>query len=154
MDVKYLNPFIEAFTTVMPQVGFGTVEIGNIAAIDNKSITASGVVVVLGIVGDLRGNVVYTLDEASAKSIASTMMMGMPIEELDDMARSALSELTNMLTATAATCFSNVGIMADISTPTTLQGENISIKMTSEQILSVRLLADGIPMDINVSFEK
>lgn len=154
MDVKYLNPFIEAFTSVMPQVGFGTVQIGDIATKEGKSITASGVVVVLGIVGDVSGNVVYTLDEAAAKGIASTMMMGMPIEGLDEMAKSALSELTNMLTATAATGFAGLGMMADISTPTMLQGEGMSIMMTSHQIFCARLLADDIPVGIHVSLEK
>lgn len=153
MDVKYLNPFIESFSAIMPQVGFGTVQIGDISIKEGKSITASGIVVVLGIVGDVSGNVVYTLDEASAKGIASTMMMGMPIEALDDMAKSALSELTNMLTATAATGFASLGMMADISTPTMLQGENMSIMMTSHQVFCARLLADDIPLEIYISFE-
>lgn len=153
MDVKYTNPFIESFTTVMPQLGFSNVQIDDLSAKSCKEIIASGVIVVLGIVGDVRGNVVYTLDIDSAKSIASTMMMGMPIDEIDDMARSALSELTNMLTANAATCFSNTGIVVDISTPTMLQGEKISMKMSSEQVMCIRLLADAIPIEINVSFE-
>ncbi len=153
MDVKYLNPFIEAFTAVMPQVGFGTAEIGGITVRDSKSVSASGIIVVLGIVGDISGNVVYTLDEDAAKSIASAMMMGMPIEELDDMAKRALSELTNMLTATAATGFAGLGIAADISTPTMMQSDSISIKMSTQQVLCARLLADGIPLEIHVSLE-
>lgn len=39
-----------------------------------------------------------------------TMMMGMPVIEFDDMAQSALSELSNMLTANAATSFAEMGI--------------------------------------------
>ena len=43
------------------------------------------------------------------------MMMGMPVTELDEMSQSALSELSNMLTASAATSFSNLGITIDIN---------------------------------------
>lgn len=153
MDVKYLNPFIEAFTTIMPQVGFETVEVGDIAENNGKSIVADGIIVVLGIVGDICGNIVYTIDDTAAKGISSVMMMGMPIDTLDEMAKSALSEMTNMLTATAATGFSALGIAADISTPTMIEGENISIKMTTQKFFSVSLLANGIPLKINVSLE-
>lgn len=136
----------------MPQLGFNNVRIGKMGA-KGKDLVDTGVVIILGIVGDVKGNVVYTLSVDSAKRIASTMMMGMPIEQFDDMAKSALQELTNMLTANAATFFSNIGITIDISTPTLLQGENISIKMNSEPVLCVQLLADDIAVDANISFE-
>lgn len=136
----------------MPQLGFNNVRIGKMGA-KGKDLVDTGVIIILGIVGDVKGNVVYTLSVDSAKRIASTMMMGMPIEQFDDMAKSALQELTNMLTANAATFFSNIGITIDISTPTLLQGENISIKMNSEPVLCVQLLADDITVDANISFE-
>ena len=152
MDVKYITPFIEAFTAVMPELGFGNVKMGVLSG-KGKEITGSGVFVILGIVGAIRGNAVYAIDIESAKQIASVMMMGAPVDDFDDMASSAISELTNMLTANAATAFSNSGILIDISTPTMLQGENISINMSSDQVLCVQLLADDIPLEINISFE-
>ncbi len=152
MDVKYINPFIESFSSVMPQLGFENIKIGELN-VKSKEVTESGVIAVVGIVGDVRGNAVYTMSVDAAKTFASTMMMGMPVEELDDMAKSALSELSNMLTATAATAFSNVGITVDISTPTLLQGENISVKLSADPILCIRLFADDTPLDLNVSFE-
>ena len=152
MDVKHVNPFIDAFASVMPMLGFSKVEKGGLK-INSRNISGNGVIVILGIVGEIRGNVVYIIDLESAKKIASTMMMGMPVEELDQMSISALSELTNMLTANAATCFSTMGITIDISTPTLLIGDNVDVKMSSEQVLCVELLADGIPVEVNIAFE-
>jgi chemotaxis protein CheX len=152
MDVNHINPFISAFTTVMPQLGFNTVKKGALS-VKGKELLSSGVIIVLGIVGAIKGNVVYAIAMEDAKKIASSMMMGMPVDELDEMAQSALSELTNMLTANAATCFADAGISIDISTPTLLHGKNISLKMSSSQVLCVQLLADGIPIDINIAFE-
>ena len=151
MDVKYVNPFIESFQAVMPQLGFNEISIGKLSA-KSKEVNCNGVVIVLGLLGGIRGNVVYTMQTEDAKKIASTMMMGMPVEEFDEMAGSALSELTNMLTANAATLFCNLGITVEISTPTMLQGETMSVKMVSDQILCVQLVADGISIDINLSF--
>lgn len=153
MNVKYMDPFIASFSSVMPQLGFENIRTGEI--IDKeKEVVGTGVIVILGIVGELRGNVVYNIDIETAKQIASTMMMGMPIEEFDDMAKSALSELTNMLTATAATAFSDMGVTVDISTPTMLQGENMAVKMSASHIMCVTMFADDMPIEINVSFEK
>lgn len=151
MDVKFINPFIESFNYVMPELGFADAKMGTIS-VKGKNIKGSGVIIVLGVVGAIRGNVVYTIDIESAKQIASTMMMGAPVDEFDDMASSAISELTNMLTANAATAFSNNGILIDISTPSMLQGEDVSINMSSDPVLCVQLLADNIPIEINISF--
>lgn len=152
MDVKHINPFVESFANVMPQIGFSNIQKGGLS-VKGKDFKNSGVIIIVGIVGALKGNVVYSTSIENAKKIASTMMMGMPVAELDDMSQSALSELTNMLTANAATSFSNLGVNIDISTPTLLHGDNISAKMSSDKVLCVQLLADGIPIDINIAFE-
>ncbi|MFR1802529.1 MAG: chemotaxis protein CheX [Faecalispora jeddahensis] len=152
MDVRHVNPFIESFTTVMPQLGFGNIQRGNLS-VKGQELTYSGVIIIVGIVGAIKGNVVYCIGMEAAKKIASTMMMGMPVDTLDEMSRSALSELTNMLSANAATSFFNAGITMDISTPTLLYGENISVKMSSNQVLCIQLLADEYPIEINIAFE-
>ena len=152
MDVRHVNPFIESFTTVMPQLGFSNIQRGNLSE-KGQELTYSGVIIIVGIVGAIKGNVVYCIGMEAAKKIASTMMMGMPVDTLDEMSRSALSELTNMLTANAATSFFNAGITMDISTPTLLYGENISVKMSSNQVLCIQLLADEYPIEINIAFE-
>jgi chemotaxis protein CheX len=151
MDVKYLNPFVVSFTSVMPELGFSNAQIGKLTA-KGKEITGSGILVVVGIVGAIRGNVLYAIDNEAAKQIASTMMCE-TVDELDETAMSAISELTNMLTAHAATSFFDIGIEIDISTPTMLQGENVSVKMNSEQVLCIELIADDIPVEINIAFE-
>ncbi len=152
MDVKYVNPFIESFTTVMPQLGFASTKKGNLS-LKNKDIVYTGVIIIVGLVGAIKGNVVYCIGMEDAKKIASTMMMGMPVDNFDELAQSALSELTNMLTANAATCFSAMDIMIDISTPTLLYGNNVSVKMGSNKVLCIQLIANEIPIDINISFE-
>ena len=152
MDVKYVNPFIESFATVMPQLGFGSIKKGNLS-VKGKDIVYSGVIVIVGLVGAIKGNIVYCIDMEDAKKIASTMMMGMPVDKLDELSQSALSELTNMLTANAATCFSAMDVTIDISTPTLLYGNNVSVKMSSNQVLCIQLIANDIPIDINISFD-
>lgn len=153
MDVKYVNPFIESFVSVVPQLGFSKVQKGGLS-VKGKDLINTGVIIVVGIVGAIKGNVVYSMDMESAMKIASIMMMGTPVDELDEMSQSALSELANMLTASAATSFYNVGIKIDISTPTLLYGENISVNMSSDKVLCIQFMADDNVIDINIAFEK
>ncbi|MBI4856653.1 MAG: chemotaxis protein CheX [Acetobacterium woodii] len=152
MDVTIINPFIASVTDVMPQLGFGNIVLKEQIE-KSKKITASGIVLTLGIVGDKKGNVAYSIDTEGAKQIASTMMMGMPVDELDDMAKSAISELSNMLTANATINFSNDGINVDISPPTMLTGEDIELSMSKDQVMCVQFDIDGIKLEINVALD-
>ncbi|WP_313568115.1 chemotaxis protein CheX [Acetoanaerobium noterae] len=152
MDVRLINPFIGAVTGIMPQIGFSSITRKGIS-LKEKKFMASGVVLTLGIVGDKKGNVVYSIDMDGAKKIASTMMMGMPVEELDDMSKSALSELSNMLTANASINFSNDGINVDISVPTMMYGEEIEINLQKDNIVCIDFDVDGIVLSVNVALD-
>ena len=151
MDVKHINPFIQAFFNIMPQVGFSDIKKQGITV--ENDIKSKGIIINLGIVGDVKGNVAYIMDMESGKKIASKMMMGFPVNELDDMAQSAISELTNMLTANASINLANIGVNINISTPTLMYGDNIQIKMNTEKILNVKLTADDIPIDVNIALQ-
>ena len=152
MDVRLINPFIGAVTGLMPQIGFSNITRKGIS-LKEKKFMVSGVVLTLGIVGDKKGNVVYSIDMDGAKKIASTMMMGMPVEELDDMSKSALSELSNMLTANASINFSNDGINVDISVPTMMYGEEIEINLQKDNIVCIDFDVDGIVLSVNVALD-
>ena len=152
MDVRLINPFIGAVTGIMPQIGFSNITRKGIS-LKEKKFMVSGVVLTLGIVGDKKGNVVYSIDMDGAKKIASTMMMGMPVEELDDMSKSALSELSNMLTANASINFSTDGINVDISVPTMMYGEEIEINLQKDNIVCIDFDVDGIVLSVNVALD-
>ena len=116
MDAKLVNPFIDAFMTVLPQIGFQEPTRAAMNVKD-KMTQSLGVTIIVGFTKQIRGNVVYNMSEDTAKYIASTMMMGMPVESFDEMAQSAVSEMSNMLTANAATNLAAMGLEVDISTP-------------------------------------
>ncbi|ACQ54226.1 chemotaxis protein CheX [Clostridium botulinum] len=152
MDAKYINPFIDSFYNVLPQIGFSNVTREDVAIKNN--VESLGILINLGIVGDIKGNIVYNIQEENGKKIASKMMMGLPVEELNEMAQSALSELSNMLTANASINFSNIGVNVNISTPTLMYGQDIKIKLNTDKILNIKIVADDIPIDVNIAFEK
>lgn len=140
IDIKYINPFIKASLTVMEMLGMAGGKFGKPSISDLKFPNETFLIQV-GVTGGMRGQVCLGLGEEKAKFVASTMMMGMPVNELDDMARSALGELGNMIMGNASTIFSTLNIIFDITPPISLYGKNL--KVTSENV------AIKIPILIN-----
>ena len=153
MDVKLVNPFIDAFTTVLPQMGFPTPQRTGMT-VNNQNAVSKGVAVIVGFTKEIRGNVVYNMSEDTAKFIASTMMMGMPVESFDEMAQSAISEMSNMLTANAATNLTALGLEVDISTPSLTVGSDFQIKISNEQYLCVVMDVSGHQVEIDIAVQQ
>ena len=155
MDAKLVNPFIDAFIfiTVMPQIGFPTPKRTKVFLSD-KNTVSKGVIVMVGFTKQIRGNVVYNMFEDTAKFIASTMMMGMPVTEFDAMAQSAISELSNMLTANTATNLTNLELEVDISTPSLTVGKGFELKISDGQFLTIEMDCGGHKIDIAIAVDR
>lgn len=113
-----------------------------------REIIQDAIAVKLELTGDRTGTVLIRFNEENAKKTASAMMMGMPVEDLDDMALSALAELGNMIMGGASIHLSEAGINTDITTPTLLKGD-INIKNTISVPISNNDMR--IVLDINIS---
>ena len=152
MDVNYINPVLGAFMTVLPQLGLADVQRKGVS-VKGRYIESPGVMIIVGIVGDIKGNIIYGMTIDDARKIASTMMMGMPVNDFDDLAQSAISELTNMLTANVATNFSTDNIIINISTPTLMHGE-FTANANAEQVLCVDMSVNDTIIQVHISLEK
>lgn len=150
--LKIYDPFSATALNVFSQLGFSDVKIGSITEC-GKNLNTPDVVVVIGFTGDLRGNAIFAMGEDCAKSIASTMMMGTPVETFDEMAQSAVGELGNMLSANTCIEFASKGITADISTPTIMHGV-FSTKASYDPVWRIEISISGMPFYIFVSCEQ
>ena len=152
MDAKLVSPFLEAVFQVLPAVGCEGAKRGELK-LKNKLSATMDVTALIGLSGSLRGNVIYCMAEETARNMASIMMMGMPVEQLDEMSRSALAELSNMITAAASTIFSGRGINLDISPSTLITGKNVKVMVSQVQTLSVQVIAPPGIIELNVGLE-
>jgi chemotaxis protein CheX len=150
MNVEHINPFIEASKTVMKTVANIDISLGRVY-LKTSPYSSETLVVVVGLMGELRGQVIFSMDKNVAFKIASAMMMGMSITKLDEMSKSAIAESTNVILGNAATLFYNRGINIQITPPSLMMGNNIQISTPNMKILSIPLiLSTGgkIEMDI------
>lgn len=152
MDVNEIQPFIVAAYSVLEQLGITDIKKNKVGKI-NKLKSQYPVTVVLGITGDIRGNVTYNMPIDTAKKIVSIMMMGTPVDELDDMAKSALSELSNMITGNSSSIFESQKKTIDISPPTLITGNNIKAWISSVETILIELDTSAGKIEINVGLE-
>lgn len=121
LNAEHINPFLMAAKKVMQDMCF--VEVGiQKPVLKEASFSSDTWVIIIGVTGEMRGQVLLAMSETSACSIASKMCM-MDVKAIDDFASSALSELGNMIMGNAATVFSSNGIGIDITPPTLSHGE-------------------------------
>lgn len=152
MDAKMVSPFLEAFFSVLPAVGMSDVRRGSIA-LKEKLLATRDITALVGLSGDIRGNVAYCMGDDTARGVASVMMMGMPVDRFDEMAQSAISELANMLTSGASTAFSGQGLFVNISPPTLITGQNVKVMVSQVRTLSIEIITEAGLIEINVGLE-
>ena len=149
MNKKYVSAFSDAILNVLPQLGIEEVTQGDVREC-GKNIDTSGVVCIVGIIGDLTGNIIFSMSEEDAKGVASAMMGGMELDGFDEIAQSAVSELSNMLSANASMNLSELGLNTDISTPTLMQGV-FTMSGSYDNYSCIQMIAGALKLDVYVS---
>jgi len=152
MNVEYINPFTQATFDVLTMLGSFDPKLGK-PSVKSDALISNGVVIVVGIIGEVKGQVCYSFTEDTARAIASTMMMGMPVDFFDEMAKSAVSELTNMISGNASTGIAAKGFNIDISPPTLVTGENVKITSNVKMSLLIPVTTTAGIIEIVVSLE-
>lgn len=153
MRVEYVNPFIESAASVLQEIANLTVHRGKLTLKDTNS-PFRDVCTILGVIGQVQGQVVYGFEETTAKAVVSRMMMGAEVLEFDEMARSALGELGNIITGKASVILEGAGFPIEISPPTLVMAQNVRISSLKIPMIVVPLESEVGTIDIYVGLEE
>lgn len=150
VNADYINPFLLASTRVLKDMCFIDAKIGK-PYIKTTDFLDDKLLIMVGVTGEMAGQVILCFPNAVALDIASKMCM-MPLTEMNELAQSAICELCNMILGNAATVFSTKGIVIDITPPTMCKG-TVSFKNSSSITnicIPLQYDADKV-IEINVS---
>jgi len=151
IDVKLINPFLASAVSVIASTSQIQTTVGK-PSIKDTAFTDNSVLIMLGVTGQLEGQVIFEIREDNAKLLASKMMMGYEVPELDAMAMSAISELGNIIMGNSATAFSTQGTTIDITPPTVAKGNVIISRQYAVNLCIPLYKSDGdILMNINIA---
>lgn len=139
MNAEHINPFLVAATKILKDMVFIDSKVGKPHLTDCR-FGSDSVIIVIGVTGEMRGQVLIEMNINVACDIASKMCM-MPVTQMDELSKSAIGELGNMIMGNAATIFSTKGIGIDITPPVLAMG-NMSISNLQSKNICIPLIYD------------
>ena len=160
MDIikkEFINPFIEAAAMVLPQIvpGMNFTRLGLELGKETHASQEKLAVIILGIIGEIRGRVIYVLQNKLAVQIAACMLKEAALsDDLSPLARSALSEMTNMITGKAIAMLSSAGYNADFSPPTFFIGKEIMIPESDVQSILIPFQTQFGNLELNIALKE
>ncbi len=140
MNVKFLNPFLEAINEVLKAETGSITEKGDLK-LDKAPYITDDITVIIALVGAIEGMVMYSLDNDTAIKLVSKMM-GDDISEFNSLVQSGVAELGNVITGRASVKLSQTGFDATISPPTLVIGRGSQITTLDFPRLVVPLSTD------------
>lgn len=152
LSVEYINPFLASATSIMKSMCQLDVKIGK-PYVKTTEFENDSLVIMIGVTGEMRGQVMIAFSVDIACDIASKMIMA-PVIELNELSMSAISELGNMILGNAATILSTKGIGIDITPPTLCRGNVSIINSYSKNICIPLHYEDGKYVELDIAIKQ
>ncbi|MCI0519184.1 MAG: chemotaxis protein CheX [Chloroflexi bacterium] len=125
MNVKFLNPFVDAAFEVL-QVETNVNMTRGALGLEKEPYISDDVTVIISLIGQVEGNVLYSMSKDTAIKLASRIM-GETMTVFTHLAQSGIAELGNVITGRASVKLSQAGFESTISPPTMLLGKGAVI---------------------------
>jgi chemotaxis protein CheX len=153
MDVKIINPFLAATVKLLKDAA-GIEAKKEAVNLQQKDRLKYDVGVIIGIVGAFEGSIIFGMSKELGIHLASSMMGGFQLDDFNEMAQSAISELGNMISGNAAASLEAENIVIDITPPSLVVGREVEIKSFNASIVTITFNIDGMKFDVNISSTK
>lgn len=150
-----INPFINATQSVLDDISSIESRLGK-AQLRNPDYKGEIVAVIVGVTGELNGQVIFAMAKDVACEVAGGMMGTAPAAKLNDMAKSAVEEMANMVMGNTATIFSNRGTLIEITHPNLCIGENMRFDVGGLKNVCVPFNRDdgSLLLEVNIALRE
>lgn len=152
MRVEYINPFVESSVSVIREVLEVEVRREQIS-LKSKAMPVLEIAVIIGLVGQVEGRVLFDMSKQTALKIVSKMN-NEDIKEFDELAKATITELGNLITGRAVTKLSEMGYKFDVTPPAIFTGNNMEISDTEIEALIVPIETPIGRIEINIALRE
>ncbi len=152
MNVKFLNPFVEAAYEVLTSEMACEVQRGDLR-LENGNYQTDDVTVVIALVGAVEGMAFYSMSNQTARQF-SAKMLGEAFDGLNGLAQSGVAELGNVITGRASMKLAAAGYEATISPPSLILGKGAGISTLDTPRLIVPLKTAFGPVVIHLALRQ
>ncbi len=152
MNNDFIYPIIESSISILKETANINVSVGEVQ--ERKSTCYDkNIFVLVGICGKVKGHVIFSMDETLACEIASAIAYEKIDKIFDELSRSALLEIGNVILGNSLNELYKKGFAIDITPPTILIGEKVQITFDKSRTICVDLKTDtGEILEISVSY--
>jgi chemotaxis protein CheX len=140
MNVKLLNPFLEAAHEVLSAEANVSVTRGALS-LHKSALTTDDVTVLINMVGQVQGVVLYGLAVDTSLALVS-QIMAQEFATFDGLAQSGIAELGNVITGRASVKLSEAGFTTNISPPMVLFGKGMTVSVLDFSRIVVPLTSE------------
>ncbi|GEM_PF-6521061 len=152
MSMKYAGVFIDAWDNVLQSFSSKHIMRADVQAAVEKG-NIRDISVMMGFIGDLDGQILMTMSARTGQTLASEMLGGMEITEVDEVVISAVGELCNMIMGNACASICKDNMAVDITPPTIIADQKTAVcDIRPTYHISLRLEDQEI-IDFNVAVE-
>lgn len=152
MDVKLVNPFIEATRHVLSSMAFTDATAGD-PYLKQDTIARGDVTGIVGLIGEARGTVSVSFTESCILSIVSNMF-GEEITEINDDVKDAVGEILNIVSGQARQKLETMGRVLKGAIPTVISGKDHTIThITRQPIVAVPFESEKGSFTIEICME-
>jgi chemotaxis protein CheX len=152
MDVKLVNPFIEATCNVLVTMASTKAKAGK-PYLKNDQVARGDVSGIIGLIGETSGTISVSFTEKSILAIVSNMF-GEEMKEVNDEIKDAVGEISNMISGQARQKLEELGRSLKAAIPTVIMGKNHSIShVTSYPVVAIPFSTDNGDFTIEVCLE-
>jgi len=153
MNVKLINPFINATINVLETMAFMNVNAGK-PYLKKDNVAVGDVTGVLGLTGAANGTISVTFEEKCILAVVSNMF-GETMTELNSEIADAVGELTNMISGQARRELEEAGKVFRAAIPSVVTGRNHSIThYTDGPKIAIPFSTGNGDFTIEVCFER
>lgn len=150
MNVEFANIFIRSAVEVFQKEVRITLSRQSLLK-KNAPVPGLPVSIVLGITGYLRGQVVYSMDENFAYSIAHAMLPNKLPAEIKKLTNSAVSEIANIITGQASIALAGEKMKIELTPPAVFSGKEMQVDFLSIPTIALRLISEIGVLEINIA---
>ncbi len=152
MKAEFLNPFLVSAAEVLEKEVGTRVTRGQIN-LKKGLIVSDDVTVLISLVGQVQGTVLFHMSYETAKTLVSTIL-GQPFEHFDELAQSGIAELANVIAGLSSTKLSRAGYACIISVPMLIIGKGSHISTLNLDRVCVPLLTEVGEIGVDIALRE
>jgi chemotaxis protein CheX len=151
MDVQNINIFLEALNNVLGLYGIDNIKNTNVIKKEVMNVTMD-ITALIGITGDVKGNIAYSFSTATAKKLISAKW-GEEVKNINSSERIALEKIIDMITNKAGELFQRAEKSFKITAPSFVMGKDMVFVISSVDTISVDVDTSIGKIQVNIGLE-